>query len=118
MSDETRGLVVRHPADGWRSSSLPAAWTPSGERGAARLISVRPLGGGWCVQGDDLEPALFHRGGHAEHQARALAEAFARLGRDARVAVYDRGQRLAGAIHYFGGTAPPPTPARAYPWSH
>ncbi|MBU1376228.1 MAG: hypothetical protein KKE02_19835 [Alphaproteobacteria bacterium] len=61
---------------------------------------------------------LFRRGGHAELRARAMAEAFARLGRDAGVAVYDRCNRLAGAIDYFGGTASPPSTARTYPWSH
>ena len=118
MTPEPDAIIIHLPPETWRGAGLPPAWSPAGDHAPARVFSVRPLADGWCVQGDGVEPLLFRRGGHAEHQARALAEAFARLGHNARITVYDRRNRLAGAIDYFGGTAPPPTPARAYPWAH
>ncbi|WP_068875712.1 MULTISPECIES: hypothetical protein [unclassified Phenylobacterium] len=83
------------------------------------LFSVRPLrSGGWRLQGDEMETVVFNRGGHAERQARALAQGVARLGRDAKVNVYDAGDRLVGSIRYYGCPEPPGPAMRArYPWA-
>ena len=112
--------IARSPPASWGKSGLPTAWSSAGEGVVASLINVRPLvGGWWCVHGEDLEPLVFARGGHAERQARSLARGFARLGRDARVNVYDARDRLAGCISYFGDTSPPiPGDPSRYPWSH
>lgn len=86
-------------------AGLSCAVSVTGGDLRARLISVRPAAGGWCVQGERLEPLMFARGGHAERQARSLARGFARLGRDAQVNVHDTRGRLAGCISYFGVAA-------------
>lgn len=111
--------IARATPGPWRRSELPRAWSSAGEGTVASLITIRPLAGGWCVQGEDLEPLVFARGGHAERQARSLAKGFARLGHDARVNVYDARDRLAGCINYFAGVTPPATgETRDDPWSH
>lgn len=106
MSHTLSADVTHLPVTPWRQSALPIAWSSAGEGVIASLINVRPLLGGWCVQGENLEPLVFARGGHAERQARSLAKSFARLGRDARVNVYDTHNRLAGCISYYGEMAP------------
>jgi hypothetical protein len=118
LTPDGNGTVLAFTASERRGMDLPPACAPAGALAPAQSISVRAVPGGWCVGGEDLEPLVFRRGRHAELQARALAEGFARLGLDARVTLYDRQGRLAGAIDYFGVTAPPTTPSRAYPWRH
>jgi hypothetical protein len=66
------------------------------------LLRVRPVAGGWVVEGGDrLEALRFSSSGRAEAQAHALAEAVARAGGDARVAVHDLADRLIGSRRYF-----------------
>lgn len=119
MSHTPNPAIARRGPVPSREPALPIAWSPAGEGVVASLINVRPFIGGWCVQGEDLEPLVFARGGHAERQARCLARGFARLGRDARVNVYDACDRLAGCINYFGDTSTPvPGDPPRYPYSH
>lgn len=106
MSQARSADTVQAPVAPGGSPAFPEAWSSSDQGIVASLITVRPLTSGWCVQGEDLEPLHFARGGPAERQARRLARGFARLGRDARVSVYDARDRLAGCITYFGGTSP------------
>jgi hypothetical protein len=72
----------------------------------ADLFTVRPAAEGWRVLGGDVEDVVFESGAQAERQARRLALAVARLGRDAKVNVYDARDVLVGAISYFGCEAP------------
>lgn len=99
-------------------AGLPQAWSAAGEGVVAQLFSVRPCPTGWRVQGEGLEPLVFARGGHAERQARRLAKGVARLGRDAKVNVYDARGELAGAISFYACRSPPDQDAsRRYPWA-
>jgi hypothetical protein len=111
--------VVSLPRPARPAGAFPTTWSPEGEAVVARLFSVRPLGGGWRLQSDGLEPIVFASGGHAERQARRLAACIAQLGRDARVNVYDARDELTGSISYFGCRTPPgPDACARYPWAH
>ncbi|HEY0648082.1 hypothetical protein [Phenylobacterium sp.] len=111
--------ILYLPGPARPGGDLPAAWSSEGEGFVASLFSVRPLGSGWRLQSDGLEPIVFARGGHAERQARRLAACIARLGRDARVNVYDAHDQLTGSISYFGCRAPPrPDASARYPWAY
>jgi len=66
------------------------------------VLRVRPAANGWVVESAGrLEALRFHSGARAEAQAYALAEAMAYVGKDARVVVHDRGDRLVGSKRYF-----------------
>jgi hypothetical protein len=95
----------------------PQAWSPAGP-GFAALIYVRFVGPGWLVEGQDFESLAFGRGLEAEGEARRLARAYAKVGKDASVMIYDAGDRLAGAIDYYGVQGPLSQGRRSrYPWS-
>jgi hypothetical protein len=69
--------------------------------GHDHLIIVEPVGGGWQVGCDEMQPLMFLSGGRAEAQARIIARCLTRLGDDARVVVHDRASGLIGAHRYF-----------------
>jgi hypothetical protein len=83
------------------AAGLPRSWSPSGDP-PPFLLTVRPEGVAWCVEGDQLEALLFTRARHAEREARRLAQGVAVTGRDAKVNVHDGRGRLAVAVTYFG----------------
>lgn len=69
-----------------------------------KVISVRPVDGGWSVEGGFFEaPLMFLSGGRAEEKARSLAQLLARQGQDVRVVVHDRRNTLIGAVNYVAG---------------
>lgn len=67
---------------------------------ADRLISVKLTDRGWAVLAGGLEPAFFQSGSHAEAHARRLGGAISKGGDGARVEVFDRNDRLAGAVSF------------------
>jgi hypothetical protein len=63
----------------------------------ALVISVAPAGEGWAVSSEALEADLtFERGAWAEAAARALADRYAKAGREAEVEIFLRDGALAG----------------------
>ena len=99
-------------------ADLPQAWSPAGAEGVACVLVVRACPMGWRLEGEGFEPVVFARGGDAERQGRRVAKSVARLGRDAKVNVYDARDRLAGAITYYACRTPPGADAaRRYPWA-
>lgn len=109
-----RGLA----AEAVRNTDLPSAWSSAGSEGVAFLLVVCALGAGWRLDGEGLQPVVFARGGDAERQGRRLARSVARLGRDAKVNVYDASGQLAGAITYYACRKPPGRDAACrYPWA-
>jgi hypothetical protein len=65
------------------------------------VISVSPVGGGWCVSGPVEENLMFLTGGHAEDQARTLGRCLASLGQTAIIEVHDRKGAMAGSAIYL-----------------
>jgi len=63
-------------------------------------IVVTPVGGGWCMSCTCEEPLMFLSGGHAEAEARRLAQCLARLGLSCDVEIHDRRDRLVGRMVY------------------
>lgn len=105
-------------AEAARSTDLPSAWSSAGSEGVAFLLVVCALGSGWRLDGEGFQPVVFARGGDAERQGRRLARSVARLGRDAKVNVYDASGQLAGAITYYACRKPPGRNAACrYPWA-
>jgi hypothetical protein len=64
------------------------------------IILVSPLAQGWAVSCAGIEPLIFRSGGHAEAQARQLAQSLARLGREVHVRILDRGRNLIGTLRF------------------
>lgn len=109
-----RGLA----AEAAKVTELPLAWSSTGAEGIACLLIVRACPMGWRLEGEGFEPVVFARGGDAERQGRRVAKSVARLGRDAKVNVYDARDQLAGAITYYACRTPPGADAaRRYPWA-
>jgi hypothetical protein len=114
----SEGRAARIPGRNPRGGHLPLAWSGAGVEGVACLFTVRSCGAGWRLEGEGLESMVFAHGGDAERQGRRVAKSVARLGRDAKVNVYDAGDRLVGAISYYAcRAAPGPEAARRYPWA-
>jgi hypothetical protein len=81
--------------------------------GKDRVITVRPVGGGWCVACEATGELMFLSGARAEEKARALARCFAALGSDVQLAVHDLRDQLVATRRYFGDAlAPAKPPAR------
>jgi hypothetical protein len=78
--------------------------------GKDRVITVRPVSGGWCVSCGSTGDLMFLSGARAEEKARALARCFADLGSDVQLAVHDLRDQLVATRRYFGDA---PAPARA-----
>jgi hypothetical protein len=72
-----------------------------------RKITVRPIGGGWCVACSVTGELMFLSGARAEEKARALAACFARLGSDVHLEVHDLRDQLVATRRYFGDVAAP-----------
>lgn len=105
-------------AEAARNTDLPSAWSSVGSEGVAFLLVVCALGSGWRLDGEGFQSVVFARGGDAERQGRRLARSVARLGRDAKVNVYDASGQLAGAITYYACRKPPGRDAACrYPWA-
>lgn len=69
---------------------------------ADRVITVRPVGGGWCVACSLTGELMFLSGARAEEKARALAACFAELGSDVHLEVHDLRDQLVATRRYFG----------------
>lgn len=72
-----------------------------------RKITVRPVGGGWCVASSDTAELMFQSGARAEEKARALAACLAELGSDVHLEVHDLSDQLVATRRYFGDTGAP-----------
>jgi hypothetical protein len=75
-----------------------------------RLISVRPVSGGWCVRCVDTGELMFLSGARAEEKAQSLALLLSALGSDVQLSVHDLRDQLVATRRYFGDSAPPPAP--------
>jgi len=73
----------------------PSTVSPRNEK-----IVVTPVSGGWCMSCTCEEPLMFLSGGHAEAEARRLAQCLARLGLSCDVEIHDRRDRLVGRMVY------------------
>jgi hypothetical protein len=76
-----------------------------------RKITVRPVGGGWCVASSDTGELMFLSGARAEEKARALAACFAEMGSDVHLEVHDLRDQLVATRRYFGDAGAPKRPA-------
>jgi hypothetical protein len=63
------------------------------------IISVKPVGDGWCVQSEGFEGGMmFFSGAKAEAAARRLAETIAKSGRSSEIRIFLRDGALAGQV--------------------
>jgi len=69
--------------------------------GCDAVISVAPVGGGWCVRCPLEEDLMFLTGGHAEDQARTLGRCLASMGQTAIVEIHNRDGAIAGSTLYL-----------------
>ena len=73
-----------------------------------KTITVKPVSGGWVVDGTPGGmPLMFLGGGRAEQKARELAELSARTGEAAEVTLHDRAGRMIGHFQYGAEPAAP-----------
>ena len=64
-----------------------------------RIISVKPLGGGWSLQSDAFDSEMmFLSGAKAEAAARRLADTLAKTGESSEIRIFSRDGRLAGTV--------------------
>ena len=75
---------------------------------------VRPVAGGWIVEGPpDLAPLVVRSGGRAEAKAEALARAMTAAGVDVRLVVYDQANQPVGSKWFWGQEPGRPAPREA-----
>ena len=66
------------------------------------ILRVGPAAGGWSVDCDLLEPTFYRSGARAEAVGRELAAHLSGAGRNVRMLVSDRTERLVVSQRYFG----------------